>query len=245
MSKSQKLFSKKFSQLACLYAEVKSYVLSAEELYDKFPVALVNELRNSYDHIFRIFNNDKFEDTTEIESEIENASRHLKRCGYDALEFLINAYIQKCHKILLSYKKVVLYEVLGDQYHKTKDFLLNSDDRLAKSREEKNSKIAGYYDAQGNASSEDEPLLIQYIDEVPGEEYNTYYPEFKELIRDVKSHYDIVRKRIKDLDEYELELKSNEKKKRNSNIILSLVFFILGIIVSLVLFYFEVFHFGG
>lgn len=245
----ESIFREKFSQLALLYSEVKSYVLIAEELYDKFPVALVNELRNSYDHVFRIFNNNRSDNVVEIEKQFVNASRHLKRCGYDALEFLINAYLQKCHEFLLPYPKRVLVSVMQNQYYDIKNFMLNSDTRLAKSREEKNSKIVGYFDAQGNEVDTEDLLQVQYKEEIPGSEYDTFYPEFKDLLEDVKNNYDAIISRISDLDELDLELKDADRqadiKSKRFNIWLSLITLAIGFLISLVLFYFEVFHFGS
>lgn len=103
MASDPNLFSSKFKELAKLYSDVKGKIILAEQIYDEFPVTLTNEVRNSYDHVCRIFANGKEDDKDEVEKQFVSASRHLKRAGYDACELIVGGYFVKMNEIMNRY----------------------------------------------------------------------------------------------------------------------------------------------
>lgn len=78
-------FTNKFFEIFNLYEEVKKIVLLAEyENKDqKYIISSVNELRNTLDHIMRIFGS-----PDSLEKNFDKAKGHLYRAGYDAYEII-------------------------------------------------------------------------------------------------------------------------------------------------------------
>lgn len=139
--KPNKIFVEKFNELSDLYSDVKEKIILAEEVYDKFPATLTNEVRNSYDHIFRIFFNGNISNIDEVEKQFISASRHLKRAGYDACELIVGGYVAKTNEILHKYTFEELNITLGAKYSEIKIFLNDvSSQYLVEARSKKNLK---------------------------------------------------------------------------------------------------------
>ncbi|MEI6141658.1 MAG: hypothetical protein WCP85_20470 [Mariniphaga sp.] len=77
--------TKKFFEIFNLYEEVKKIVLLAEyeNKEQKYIISSVNELRNTLDHIMRIFGSPE-----SLEKNFDKAKGHLYRAGYDAYEII-------------------------------------------------------------------------------------------------------------------------------------------------------------
>ena len=89
-------FSTNFEELYVLYEQIKELILIAENLTGKYLLAPVNEVRNSYDHLFRCVGIRK----DNYESEFDSAKRHLKRAGYDACEIIVTFLLKDIKNIL-------------------------------------------------------------------------------------------------------------------------------------------------
>jgi len=105
------LFYDLFVELSERYADVKKWVLLAEEMADKFPIASVNELRNALDHFFRT--TDQFDEEA-IRTEFDSVRRHITRAGYDACNGLV--YVLWRHPMLKSSDSHIAYLVIMYSY---------------------------------------------------------------------------------------------------------------------------------
>jgi len=207
-------FAEEFEQLTAIYFDVKDKILLAENLMGKFPIVLPNELRNSFDHLFRVcverknLIDDDAKAGEEVQNQFVSASRHLKRAGYDACELAIMAYTDEIEAILEKYEVSELVSVMGDEYILTVNIFKEiKAEHLVNARRRKNTQI----------EIEDD------------EEIDTLYPEFMELVTTVEARRDNLMKFIIPLENFRAERdKKKRKSKRNA-----VLFFILGAIISI------------
>lgn len=208
---SDKLFVQKFNALSELYIDVKEKIILAEEVYEKFPITLTNEVRNSYDHLFRIFTNNSYGNKDEVEKQFVSASRHLKRAGYDACELIVGGYIAKTTKILNRYTFEQLNTVLGSKYSEIKIFINDvSSKYLVEARSNKNLRTSIENDVE--------------IDDL--------YFQFTPIINKVVKVW-------KDVTNYEplleeCRINSNVKSKNDTKkqIVIGIVLFLVGMLIT-------------
>jgi len=207
----EKFLFDKLKELSELYQDVKKKVVLAEEIYDAAPFTLMNEVRASYDHVLRPFVNNKQNDLDELEKQIVSASRHLKRAGYDACEFIVGGYVAKINVILNKYSASSLHTVLGSRYNEVKIFLNDvSSQYLVEARIDKNSET-------------------KIEDDV---EIDMMYPVFSEIIPKVADCW-------VEITNAEFLLREHKKETRKDKIKWFVYGIIATAIFSIMFFYFE------
>jgi hypothetical protein len=105
-------FYEKFKELSLLYYKVREYIIMAEQYSDKFAIPDVNEIRMSFDHVFRWIDSD----ISIIKSEYDSAERHLLRAGYDACEICAIVIADKIKNMLNDYEAHHITKVFKEYY---------------------------------------------------------------------------------------------------------------------------------
>lgn len=111
----QKKFIQYIEELFELYDEVKLVTILAENFdnNDEIYVAIINELRNSFDHVMRSIKNEQ-----NLEKEFRDAKDHLFRAGYDAFEILSINTGNKIINSLNNFNKDAIATVFPEYYQK-------------------------------------------------------------------------------------------------------------------------------
>lgn len=102
--------------LYSLYCQVRQAIILAENFNDdhKIPIAPINQLRNTLDHIFKsiIFAGEN----EKMDYEINEARSHLERAGYDALETLAGMLGKNVIKNLSLYSTETITTIFPEYY---------------------------------------------------------------------------------------------------------------------------------
>ena len=226
-------------KVTALYNEVNKLVIETEQKTDGYPIALINEMRYALDHVFQVTqvakdsNDSRLKDSEAVHSQFVNVSRHLKRCGHDALEHLINQAIQDCWDVLHKFEAKTVYAVIPD-YAQRKVIIESVENRLTESRTMTKGKTT--------PADFQKITLFKHPNKVPGEEYDTYYPEFKKILFDIREQRDFLISHEPALIEYQNNLDSEKSelatmRKRDS--IKNIALFILSVLIAAIFFWAE------
>ena len=117
---------KEFKEIACLYSKVKKLIIFCEENHDEFKSNLhvVKELRDSFDHLMRIFaikfELKEIEDVERRDEYIElNMAKiygHVYRAGYDSLDYASLILRDKINKEMSSFSPSAIQAAIPDYY---------------------------------------------------------------------------------------------------------------------------------
>lgn len=128
------VFLKHLEDIKDLYAEVKEIIILAENFDSCNDVYLspLNELRNTLDHIMR-----SFIYPHKVESELNEATEHLYRAGYDAYEVLAINIISKIIGCVEKYNVATISVIFPEYYTEIKQEITNIKIGLADERAHK------------------------------------------------------------------------------------------------------------
>jgi hypothetical protein len=123
-------------KLNALYEKIKHASILIETLVDnKTYIAVINELRDALDHIFKA---SQSENEEEIKIEIDKVKGHLSRAGYDVYELFAADTIFKINTILDKYDVDIRISIIPD-YFKYIEQLRDIQKHIAKIRYNKKS----------------------------------------------------------------------------------------------------------
>jgi DNA repair exonuclease SbcCD ATPase subunit len=123
------------SQLIDLYEQTKLAVIFAESFSPRnaFPVASLNELRSTLDHIMKAFDSEK-----DRAYELNEAKEHLNRAGYDAYEIASSNLGLEIQQLLKPFSLDVVTTVFPEYYTEIKPELTRIKSTIAEIRKRKN-----------------------------------------------------------------------------------------------------------
>jgi len=187
-------FAQNFEDLKELYFVVKDKIILAEEIADKYLLAPLNEVRNSYDHLFRCFGTDN----KTYKSEFESAKRHLKRAGYDACEIIVSYLLIEINDHIKKYDSETISTVCKTYYSDIRPTLLKCQtEYLPDARQKKNHEFP-----ENTENTENKEDLFK---------------EFNELTSKIVAIQDKLIKLTPLFEEYLKEKKDKEEKENRKS----------------------------
>ena len=170
-----------FRQITLLYAKVKELVIYCEENHDEFKSNLhvVKELRDSFDHLMRIFaiqfdlkdNGDEY-----ININMEKIFGHVYRAGYDSLDYASLILRDKINNEVAGFSPSAIQAAIPSYYSEIRPTVEKITDEIVKLRAEKdvaNSSLEEFGEYVDNIKKLHEmydvilkakPSLIEYTD---------------------------------------------------------------------------------
>lgn len=170
-----------FRQITLLYAKVKELVIFCEENHDEFKSNLhvVKELRDSFDHLMRIFaikfdlkeNGDEY-----ININMEKIFGHVYRAGYDSLDYASLILRDKINNEVEGFSPSAIQAAIPSYYSEIRPTVEKITDDIVKLRTEKdvaNSSLEEFSEYVDNIEKLHEmydvilkakPSLIEYTD---------------------------------------------------------------------------------
>jgi len=109
MALSKELLDKKLEEVAKHYMTAKKHLLFSETYFQKISLGVINEFRNSYDHLMRGIVEQK-------EEEFNKSISHLRRAAYDACELISLDATRSIHEKISKYNTTIITEVLPEYY---------------------------------------------------------------------------------------------------------------------------------
>ncbi len=136
MIQDSKLFISKIEQLAILYDDVKTLILLNEniDVDHKIQIASLNELRNAFDHLMRAVLNPEV-----IDKEIDYATDHLCRAGFDCYELIATNIGKSIIDIINEYRSSMISSVFPRYYQVIRHRLFESRSEIADIRKRRRS----------------------------------------------------------------------------------------------------------
>ncbi len=111
MSFDNNFLEQKLQEIAKHYLTAKEHLLFSENRYQKISLGVINEFRNSYDHLIKgIVKKDK--------EEFDKSISHLRRAAYDACEIISIDVTKSIYKKISKYNTDVITVVLPDYFNK-------------------------------------------------------------------------------------------------------------------------------
>lgn len=147
-------FLSEFDRIIELYFKAKELIITVEQMEDerKIYVALINELRNAFDHVVRAAT--KF--PPECSVEFTEARSHLSRAAYDAIEIRATNSILKISDDISVYDRSDVSTVIPKYFSEYRPMAEEAKQRLAKHRTNK----------QNDPLDLDVSVLNEYLGEV-------------------------------------------------------------------------------
>jgi hypothetical protein len=133
----------KLKELALIYAKSKQMILRAEELdpESRSNVMVIKELRDSNDHLMRLFhewfvNENGEKDEHYMLAQIDKARGHVFRAGYDAIDGIVVGYKVKAQEATKKISNGAISDVFPEYYTRAAEADILSD-KIANHRENK------------------------------------------------------------------------------------------------------------
>ena len=127
-------YKKFFKDYSTIYQKVKEIIVFSENYNseNKVYISILNELRNSLDHLVKIFAG-----VESPEKELERATQHILRAGYDSWEILSISLIKDITDSLNRYESLTISQAFPDYYTKVKPTLVEIKKQLSDIRKSK------------------------------------------------------------------------------------------------------------
>ncbi len=109
MTLSKELLDKKLEEVAKHYMTAKKHLLFSETYFQKISLGVINEFRNSYDHLIRGI-------VEKREEEFDKSISHLRRAAYDACELISLDATRAIHEKISKYNTTIITKVLPEYY---------------------------------------------------------------------------------------------------------------------------------
>ncbi|HUS75347.1 MAG TPA: hypothetical protein VMY43_04995 [Methanothrix sp.] len=176
-------------KIAKLYDYEKGLMIYAEELADESFIPAINEIKDAFDHLMRVFSV-KFglreRDSEYVNDNLDATFRHLYRATFDLLDFIRLLQKERIYETVKDFSRETLVEVFPEYYNKIVPEIENAMQKIPRYKSEKDI---------GNPNLES---VKSYV----------------EIIEGTKQHFTKISEMMPSLVDYE-NRKKNEERNRN------------------------------
>jgi len=174
-------------KIAKLYDYEKGLMIYAEELADESFIPAINEIKDAFDHLMRVFSV-KFglreRDSEYVNDNLDATFRHLYRATFDLLDFIRLLQKERIYETVKDFSRETLVEVFPEYYNKIVPEIENAMQKIPRYKSEKDignpnlESVKSYVEIiEGTKQhfkkiSEMMPLLVDYENRKKNEERN-------------------------------------------------------------------------
>ncbi len=134
----------KLKEMSILYKRVKRLILVAENCTGKVLLQTIKEVRDSYDHLYRVF------DTSNVKKEFEKVESHLKRAGIDACEIYFVHLLEEIKSDVEEADNETITKIIPEYYTELRPKITEIQKNLAVIRGQTDSKKPNFDEYEAN-----------------------------------------------------------------------------------------------
>ena len=195
-------------ELTELYQVVKEIIIYCEEVDgNMIGMPILNELRNSFDHLMRVnalhFGLKSTEEEDYKTDNMKKAYGHLYRAGYDALDWVCLTLRGRIVGEVQDFSLETINAVFPEYYKDIRPELVDIETKIGKIRQEKD----------------------------VGEKNLSNFASYVNIMKTLKGHYKLALKKKPGMIEYEQKKEKEKKKDRRREITTEII---IGIILALI-----------
>lgn len=197
-------------KIAKLYDYEKGLMIYAEELADESFIPAINEIKDAFDHLMRVFSV-KFglreRNSVYINDNLDATFRHLYRATFDLLDFIRLLQKERIYEMVKDFSRETLVEVFPEYYNKIVPEIENAMQKIPRYKSEKDI---------GNPN----------LESVKG---------YVEIIEGTKLHFAKVSEMMPSLVDYENRKKKEERNKTINQYAIKLILAIVSALLGYLL----------